>query len=102
MNSIPNRCRQILQEHYGNKLAGLIVYGSTAKGVAHPESDIDFLVLLQAPFDHFKELRVIVELLYPIQLESNQLISAKPAAVDEFNSGCLQLYRNAKHEGIRL
>lgn len=39
-------------------------------------SDIDLLVLLSTPFDYFAELRQIVDLLYPIQLESEQLISA--------------------------
>jgi len=62
-------------------------------------SDIDLLVLLNRPFDYFRELRRIVELLYPAQLESEQLISAKPALVDEFEQGVIQLYRNAKREG---
>jgi hypothetical protein len=38
-------------------------------------------------------------LLYPIQLGSDRLISAKPALQDEFERGSLQLYRNAKREG---
>ena len=41
-------------------------------------SDIDLLVLLSEPFDYFAELRQVIEVLYPIQLESEQLISAKP------------------------
>jgi hypothetical protein len=46
------------------------------------------------------ELHQIVELLYPIQLESDRLISAKPASLDEFEDGRIQLYRNAKREGL--
>jgi len=65
-------------------------------------SDIDLLVLLSKPFYYFRELRNITDLLYPLQLESEQLISAKPAAVDEFESGEIQLYRNAKCEGVAL
>jgi hypothetical protein len=41
-------------------------------------------------------------LLYPVQLDTDQLISAKPAPLDEFEGGSIQLYRNAKREGIRL
>lgn len=55
--------------------------------------------MLSGPFDCFEELRRIVDLLYPIQLEAEMFISAKPAAVDEFKVGKLQLYRNAKREG---
>jgi hypothetical protein len=43
-----------------------------------------------------------VDLLYPIQLASDRLISAMPAAVDEFERGDIQLYRNAKREGVNV
>ncbi len=88
--------------HYGPRRKGLILYGSVARDQATAGSDIDLLVLLCEPFNHFDELRRIIELLYPIQLESEQLISAKPASVDEFEFGMLQLYRNAKREGLFL
>jgi hypothetical protein len=35
-------------------------------------------------------------------MESERLISAKPALVDEFEEGELQLYRNAKREGVSV
>jgi len=73
-----------------------------ARCQAEAASDIDLLVLLRPPFDYFVELRDIIDLLYPIQLESEQLISAKPAALDEFEQGAIQLYRNAQREGGRL
>lgn len=56
--------------------------------------------LLSQPFDYFLELHQIIELLYPIQLESDQLISAKPAPHADFEHGVIQLYRNAKREGV--
>jgi predicted nucleotidyltransferase len=96
------RCRTALESHYGSQFEGLVLYGSVARGQAGPASDIDLLVLLSQPFDYLRELRRIVELLYPIQLDSDQLISAKPAPLDEFEGGSLQLYRNAKREGILL
>jgi len=94
------KCKQALEGHYGSRFAGLILYGSVARNQAEPGSDIDLLVLLHRPFDYFDELRRIIEMLYPIQLESDRLISAKPAPVDEVEQGRFQLYRNAKREGI--
>jgi predicted nucleotidyltransferase len=73
-----------------------------ARRQADAVSDIDLLVLLRPPFDYFQELRDIIDLLYPIQLESEQLISAKPTALDEFEQGVIQLYRNAQREGVWL
>ena len=79
-----------------------MLYGSLARDQSEPGSDIDLLVLLQGPVDYFRELRDIVDLLYPIQLETDRLISAKPAPVDEFERGSIQLYRNARREGQRV
>ena len=102
MNQIVERCKNVLKNHYEAQYQGLILYGSMARKTADPSSDIDMLVLLNKPFDYFRELRKITDLLYPIQLESEQLISAKPAPVDEFENGEIQLYRNAKSEGVAL
>ena len=102
MNDIIERCKKTLEEHYGERLAGLVLYGSMARDEARADSDIDLLVLLNGPIDYFQELRTLTDLLYPIQLASDRLISAKPAAVDEYKRGSLQLYRNAAREGIRV
>jgi len=95
-------CRVILERHYGSQFKGLVLYGSMARDQAEVGSDIDLLVLLDEPFDYFQELRRIIDLLYPVQLDTDRLISAKPAPVTEFEVGSIQLYRNAKREGIRV
>jgi predicted nucleotidyltransferase len=101
-NIIAKKCKKVLETHYGPRFAGLILYGSMARNEATSSSDMDLLVLLKKPFDYFRELRAIVDMLYPLQLESEHLISAKPTDIDEFESGSLQLYRNAKREGISV
>ncbi|HLW33045.1 MAG TPA: nucleotidyltransferase domain-containing protein [Aequorivita sp.] len=100
ISEVLSRCKTALANHYGSQFKGLILYGSVALNRSHPMSDIDLLVLLSKPFDYFAELRQIIDVLYPIQLESDQLISAKPVPFDEFEHGSIQLYRNAKREGI--
>jgi len=99
---VVRKCQIALERHYGSRFKGLVLYGSMARGRADIISDIDLLVLLGKPFDYFQELRRIIDLLYPIQLDTDQLISAKPAAVDEFEDGSIALYRNARREGILL
>jgi len=100
MNDTVTACRKILEKHYGERFAGLFLYGSLARDEGDESSDIDLLVLLKKPFDHFHELRAIIDLLDPVQLESDRLISAKPAADDEFEAGSINLYRNAKRDGV--
>ena len=95
-------CKRTLQAHYGPRFRGLVLYGSMARGQTDEASDIDLLVLLEEPFDLFEELRRIVELLYPIQLESERLISAKPASAKEYEMGSVSLYRSARREGVAV
>ena len=99
-NVIVTKCKETLAQYYGERLKGLILYGSMARKQSAPSSDIDLLVLLTPPLDYFTELRQLVDVLYPIQLESNRLISAKPVSLKDFETGSVSLYRNAKREGI--
>ena len=93
-------CKDTLERHYGASLKGVILFGSMARNQGGPGSDIDLLVLLDGPFDFFGELRQIIDLLYPIQLESDRLISAKPASKTDYEQGRIRLYRNAKRDGL--
>lgn len=99
---ILQRCRNVLCEHYEERLAKVVLYGSEARDTAEPDSDIDLLVVLHEPFDFSKELRVIVDLLYPVQLDSERHISARPAYLNDYEAGTIQLYRNIKQEGIAV
>jgi uncharacterized protein len=99
--SIVEICRTCLSEHYHDRLKSVVLYGSAARQEMTAESDIDLLVVLAQPLDYFAELRTIVNLLYPIQLEASHWISAKPAEAEEFEAGAIQLYRNILKEGVR-
>ncbi len=96
------KCKEALEAYYGAQFKGLILYGSVARNEADVASDIDLLVLLNKPFDYFVELRHIIDILYPIQLESEQLISARPVMMQEYERGTIQLYRNAQREGVMV
>ncbi|HPO13954.1 MAG TPA: nucleotidyltransferase domain-containing protein [Candidatus Hydrogenedentes bacterium] len=95
-------CKERLTAHYGARFKGLIMYGSMARGTMDPESDIDLLVSLGEPFDYFKELEVLIDLLYDLQLNSNRYLSVRPARAEDFERGRIQLYRNAREEGIAV
>ena len=96
IEQLVDECERVLKRFYGSRLSGVVLYGSARRGEMDEESDIDLLVLLDGTFDYFVELRRIVDLLYPLQLKSDRLISAKPAAASAYQRGELQLYRNAQ------
>ena len=96
------RCVQAIRETYGDRLAGIVLYGSVARGDDGPESDIDLLVLIEGEYDLWEEIGRLVDLLYPLQLESERLISATPARAEHYRTGATMLYRNVIEEGIAL
>lgn len=101
-NTIIKKCKATLAKYYGDRLKGVVLYGSMARKQATLSSDIDLLVLLAPPLDYFAELWQIVNVLYPLQLESEHLISAKPVSIKDFEAGSISLYRNAKREGVTV
>ena len=100
--AIAERCKEILAEHYGPNLVGAVLYGSRARGEHDDESDLDLLVLLREPFSTLQEVWKIATLLYPLQSEIDYVVSAIPVPEADYDSGAIQLYRNARAEGIAV
>jgi uncharacterized protein len=96
------KCRALLHMLYGTRLHGIVLYNSCARSMEAPESDIDLMVLLEGPVDGAREIRRIWEVLYPLQLESDRLLSVVPVDVALYNRGEYALYRQAKVEGVAL
>lgn len=96
------RLRESLEEAFGERLKGIVLYGSEARGEATPDSDIAILVLLTGPIRLGRDLRTIIHALYPLQLEIERVIDATPVSVDVYEAGEFALYRNAKRDGLVL
>jgi predicted nucleotidyltransferase len=79
MASTVQQCKQTIRACYGDRLAGVLHFGSAARGDCGPESDLDLPVLLKEPLAYFQQLRSLSDLLYPVLLEEDRLISARPA-----------------------
>jgi predicted nucleotidyltransferase len=91
-----------LEELYGQRLKGVIVYGSEARGEASADSDIDVMVLLQGPLALWEEICRSVDATYSLALELGRPIHPDPVDVADFQAGRFSLYRNVKQEGLVL
>ena len=97
---ILKKCRSILELLYGERLKGIVLYGSSARGTDTEESDIDLLVLLEGPVAVGAEIFRIWDVLYPVQLETDRVISVMPADAEGYRNGESMLYRNAQEDGV--
>jgi predicted nucleotidyltransferase len=94
------RVKALLQEAFGERFRGLILYGSEARGTAEPDSDIDLLILLAGQASYWEDVKVCIHTLYPLVLASGRVIDAKPVDLREYEAQVWPLYRSVKEEGI--
>ncbi len=91
-----------LEEAYGERLRGVVLYGSQARGDARPDSDIDILVLLDGPVQDWVDLRRATDAIYPLILQHGVIIDAHPVDAELFDHEESPLYALAHREGIRV
>ena len=89
-----------LQEAFGDRLRGVIVYGSEARGTAEPDSDIDVLVLLEGPVNGLSDSYTSINALYPLVLELERPIHTVEVDMQEYESEQWPLYVEVRREGI--
>jgi predicted nucleotidyltransferase len=91
-----------LKAVYGDRLQGVVLYGSEARGDAESDSDIDLLVLLEGQVQLGRDARTIIDALYSLMVRIGRPIHAQPVEAADFEAGQYSLYRNARREGVRV
>jgi predicted nucleotidyltransferase len=95
------RVKSSLQKAFGDRLRGVILYGSEARGTAEPDSDIDLLVLLEGPVT-WDDSKKSIHVLYPLVLEIERPIHAMEVDKAEYEAQEWPLYRMVKAEGVAV
>lgn len=72
-----------LKDHLGEKILGIYLFGSTTKGMATEESDIDVLAVY-SDIDEHRLLEVVSEISFKIACEEGKLIETVPMSKQEF------------------
>jgi predicted nucleotidyltransferase len=89
-----------LQKIYGDKLKGVILYGSYARGDATEGSDIDLILLLDKIEDPVLEMGKYFDVIWKLDLKYDTVISILPIEEEEFRIRRLPVLLNTKKEGL--
>jgi len=99
-----HRFLELIRERYD--VAGVILYGSRARGTHDNDSDADLAVLLKGEHRRFDALMDMSGVAFDVMLETDILISPLPLRIDDWehpdNFSNPELLRNIDREGIRL
>ncbi len=91
-----------LRRLYGSRLVDIVLYGSHARGDAHPDSDVDLAVVLDETSSPWKELRRMDEILWRHTLDSGVTVSATPISLRAWRDAQRPLVKAAQAEGVRV
>jgi len=95
-------CRDAIRTNYPT--AGIVLYGSYARGHAGAESDVDLLVLLNEEVTATKK-RIVHDMLYEIGLAADLVISTIIRSYDVWHSPISKatpFYKAVQQEGIQV
>ena len=94
------RLKSRIEEAYGDRFAGLRLFGSYARGEAGSASDVDLLVLLHGEVHALTEIDRLVDLSYDLEVETGEVLSLLARSVEEFEAAGSPFLRVVRREGI--
>lgn len=108
VDTLSPKIKQLLQEFkqkltklYGERLAGLVLYGSVARREETEDSDVDVLVVLNGEtISHGDEIWRMGDAGLAILLDYDELVSVVPMTYGDFLYRDSPLLRNVRQEGI--
>jgi len=94
--------QELLAEVYGERLRGIYLYGSYARGDFQPDSDVDVIIALEGEVRPGQEIDRIGDRVADICLEHHILIATFPVSEEWLRKRKSPLFENVRREGIRL
>lgn len=91
-----------LKTVYGDRLRQVLLFGSWARGDAHPESDIDLLVVLDEVLSPWQELRRMDDVAWRHSFENDTVITVLPVAEADLEDPAVPSLLRAKSEGQKV
>jgi predicted nucleotidyltransferase len=94
--------RKSLSTLYGERLKGVYLYGSYARGTARESSDIDVLVVLAGGLHPGREITRMGPGVSKVCLDHNVLVSVVPMVEQEYLESSLSFVRNVRVDAVAV
>jgi predicted nucleotidyltransferase len=87
---------------YGDRLKQVLLFGSWARGDAHPESDIDLLVVLDRIERRSEERERMSDILWKHSLANHTVVTEVPVSEAELETAQIPLLMRVRAEAVRI
>jgi len=87
---------------YGDRLKGVYLYGSYARGDANEDSDVDVAVVLGGPVKFVREISRISEIRCDLSLRETCIVEPFFLSEDEFQTAPYPVHQNISSEGLMI
>lgn len=94
--------RRKLQAIYGDRLQGMYLFGSYARGDAEPGSDIDVAVVLEGEVEPCGEIERTSEMAAELSLEHETVVSLMFVSEENLRSKWAPFLANLRREGVAV
>ena len=101
-HGVAGRVRQDLRRLYRDRLRGVLMVGAWARGDAHPESELELLVVLDSVPDRWAERRRMDRVMWRHSMRNDTVVICSPVTESDLAQPRTPRLMRALAEGVRV
>jgi Uncharacterised protein family (UPF0158) len=101
-HGVAGRVRRDLRRLYRDRLRGVVMIGAWARGDAHPESELELLVVLDDVTNRWEERRRMDRVMWRHSMRNDTVVICAPVTEDDLARGGTPLLARAATEGVEI